>query len=106
MEFSIESVVSEVKNEILSDKVEVDAFVSPSAYDTAWLAMIPHQHNQNAPMFPSCLNWILRNQNEAGFWGETDEQDLPTLDALPATLACLVALKLWNAGHPNIESGN
>ncbi|KAH6829065.1 hypothetical protein C2S53_013213 [Perilla frutescens var. hirtella] len=98
----IETLVSEVKKEIL---LNVDAFVSPSAYDTAWLAMIPHEQNPNAPMFDTCLNWILQNQNEAGFWGEINDHDLPTIDALTATLACSIALKFWNAGHQNIQSG-
>ncbi|KAL8460390.1 hypothetical protein ACS0TY_032067 [Phlomoides rotata] len=102
---SIESLVSEVKNDIFSELDNVHAFVSPSAYDTAWLAIIPSQDNQNCPMFKVCLEWILENQKEGGFWGETNEEGLPTIDALPATLACMRALKLWNSGHPNIQSG-
>nr|QEV81852.1 terpene synthase 13 [Prunella vulgaris] len=104
---SIESLVSEVKNEILSELMsnDVDAFLSPSAYDSAWLAMIPHHNNPKIPMFSSCLDWIVKNQKEEGFWGECDEEDLPTIDALSSTIACLVALKLWIPSHPNIQSG-
>lgn len=107
---SIKSLVAGVKTEVFSELTEnnnLESFVSASAYDTAWLAMIPLvENNEKVPMFSGCLNWIVRNQKESGFWGETDDQDLPTIDALPSTLACLIALKTWNAGHPNIESGN
>lgn len=107
---SIHSLVTEVKTEIFSillDNNDIEAFVSTSAYDTAWLAMIPleNESNEKIPMFSSCLSWILRNQKDSGFWGESDDQDLPTIDALPSTLACLVALKMWNVGHQNIKSG-
>lgn len=103
---SIESLVSQVKNEIFYNLLShSDAFVSPSAYDTAWLAMIPHQNNHKIPMFSNCLNWIIQNQKEGGFWGETNEEGIPTIDALPSTLACLIALKMWDPAHPNIESG-
>ncbi|KAL1560201.1 geranyllinalool synthase [Salvia divinorum] len=103
---SIKTLVSQVKNEIFCNlHSNSDAFVSSSAYDTAWLAMIPHQNNDKLPMFSSCLNWIIQNQNEGGFWGETNEEGIPTIDALPSTLACLIALKMWDSAHPNIESG-
>ncbi|XP_047964745.1 (E,E)-geranyllinalool synthase-like [Salvia hispanica] len=103
---SIESLVSQVKNEIFYNLLShSDAFVSPSAYDTAWLAMIPHLNNHKIPMFSNSLNWIIQNQNEGGFWGETNEEGIPTIDALPSTLACLIALKMWDPAHPNIESG-
>lgn len=101
---SIQALVSEVKKDIFSEVDDVHAFVSPSAYDTAWLAMVPN--SQKGPMFEGCLKWILENQKEGGFWGETTEEGMPTIDALPATLACMLALKLWNTGHPNIQSGN
>ncbi|CAA0817906.1 (E-E)-geranyllinalool synthase [Striga hermonthica] len=111
---SIKSLVSEVKEEILCsgdyDNV-VHEFVSHcSAYDTAWLAMIPDRENGNGPMFKSCLDWIVENQNEGGFWGGIEQDDnllMISIDALPATLASLVALKKWNASqhHSSIEKG-
>ncbi|PIN19742.1 Alpha-farnesene synthase [Handroanthus impetiginosus] len=104
---SIQSLVSEIKKDIFFENA---IMVSPSAYDTAWLAMIPEQkngsnNNNNGPMFRSCLNWIVENQKEGGFWGETNEEDLPTIDTLPATLACLLALDKWNVGHRHIQNG-
>ncbi|GER36489.1 terpene synthase [Striga asiatica] len=98
---SIQSLVSEVKNEILCsgdyDNM-VHEFVSHCfAYDMAWLAMIPDRENRNGPMFKSCLNWIVENQKEGGFWGQIEQDDnLPSVDALPATLACLVDAILKN----------
>ncbi|KAG8391624.1 hypothetical protein BUALT_Bualt01G0206700 [Buddleja alternifolia] len=100
---SIQTLVSEIKKKIFSDHINFGAFVTPSAYDTAWLAMIPDHENKNGPMFGSCLDWIVENQKEGGFWGETNEEGLPTIDALTSTLACLLALLTWNAGHPNIQ---
>ncbi|KAI3456292.1 hypothetical protein Pfo_012955 [Paulownia fortunei] len=87
---SIHSLVSEVKKEIFSGHDNyVHAFVSPSAYDTAWLAMIPVQKNGNAPMFKSCLNWILENQKEGGFWGKPMMRICPPLmPSLQLLLAC------------------
>ncbi|XP_044446949.1 9-beta-pimara-7,15-diene synthase, chloroplastic-like, partial [Triticum aestivum] len=37
---------------------------SPSAYDTAWVAMVPlPDTNRQAPCFPQCVEWILQNQH-------------------------------------------
>nr|QIQ55998.1 putative terpene synthase 7 [Eremophila drummondii] len=108
---SIQNLVAEVKKEIFSNETSnFAAFVSTSAYDTAWLAMIPDHENkevqQAGPMFKSCLDWVIENQREGGFWGEiTDGEGSPTIDALPATLACLLALKTWNKGQRNVQLG-
>ncbi|CAA0817904.1 Ent-kaur-16-ene synthase- chloroplastic, partial [Striga hermonthica] len=94
---SIQSLVSEVKKEILCS----------GDYDTAWLAKIPHRENGNGQKFQNCLNWIVKSQKEGRFWGETEEDDnrLISIDVSPATHACLVALKSWNASqnHNSIE---
>lgn len=105
---SIQSVVNEIKKEVFSTQCLHD-LVAPSPYDTAWLAMIPDPSNPDRPLFQSCLNWVLDNQNEEGFWGDyngDEDNGIPTIDALPATLACLVALKKWNVGDDNILKGN
>ncbi|XP_027160313.1 S-linalool synthase-like [Coffea eugenioides] len=101
---SILSLVAEVKKGMFSNQ-DIYTLITPSAYDTAWLAMIPDPTNSTQPMFNSCLDWILNNQNEAGFWGESHAEGRPTIDTLPATLACLVALKTWNVGEGNIGKG-
>ncbi|KAI8567584.1 hypothetical protein RHMOL_Rhmol02G0133200 [Rhododendron molle] len=108
--FSIETLVKKVREEIFSTFDVYNSFVSASAYDTAWLAMIPAENPNKfeqccGPMFKGCLEWILNNQKEEGFWGERDMNGLPTIDSLPSTLTCIVALKKWNLGYTNINKG-
>ena len=80
------------------------SFVSSSAYDTAWLAMIPAD-SYIQPMFKNCLEWLLNNQKQQGFWGQTDAFGKETIDSLPATLASMIALKKWNTGACMIQKG-
>lgn len=91
--------VNRVKEEMLSPRADMYSFLPASAYDTAWAAMIPNAGGR--PMFPQCLQWILRNQRDEGFWGDSQHN----IDCLTATLACLLALKSWNTGHANVEKG-
>ncbi|XP_059284899.1 S-linalool synthase-like [Lycium ferocissimum] len=105
---SIESLVNEIKKELLISNQDFNNtfLTQTSAYDTAWLAMIPYNNQEaNGPMFESCLNWILNNQNEQGFWGEPNGENLPTIYALPTTLACMIALKKWNVGESHVRRG-
>ncbi|CAD5168408.1 unnamed protein product, partial [Musa acuminata subsp. malaccensis] len=90
-----------IKEEVFSPSADMCSFLPPSAYETAWVAMIPCPHRPSRPMFPKCLNWILRNQREDGFWGECRH----AMDSLTATIACLVALKTWKVGNANVEQG-
>ncbi|GLT77211.1 hypothetical protein SLA2020_488190 [Shorea laevis] len=102
---SIQALVREIKEEMFSD-IDPYTFVSPSAYDTAWLAMIPDPRDPTGrPMFKGCLDWVLNNQREDGFWGECDGHGMPTIDSLPATLACVIALKKWNVGTREVQRG-
>ncbi|KAK4857668.1 hypothetical protein QYF36_004326 [Acer negundo] len=88
------------------NNIDPYSFVSPSAYDTAWLAMVPDSHQPFEPMFKDCLNWVLNYQTEQGFWGDhRDGHGRPTIESLPETLACLIALKRWNSGKPQVEKG-
>ncbi|KAK0580155.1 hypothetical protein LWI29_037243 [Acer saccharum] len=88
------------------NNIDPYSFVSPSAYDTAWLAMVPDSHQPFEPMFKDCLNWVLNNQTEQGFWGDhRDGHGRPTIESIPETLACLIALKRWNSGKPQVEKG-
>jgi hypothetical protein len=43
--------------------------ISPSAYDTAWVSMVPMPGSLLAPRFPQCIEWILQNQEDNGSWG-------------------------------------
>ncbi|KAK0578800.1 hypothetical protein LWI29_016426 [Acer saccharum] len=104
---SLLALVEEIKKEVFIDiNDDLYSFVSPSAYDTAWLAMVPDSHQPFEPMFKDCLNWVLKNQREQGFWGDCcDGHGRPTIESLPATLACLIVLRRWNSGKPQIEKG-
>nr|DAD20856.1 TPA_asm: hypothetical protein HUJ06_022319 [Nelumbo nucifera] len=104
---SIEELVEKIKDEIFSSSLDLYTLISPCAYDTAWLAMIPHpDQHLDRPTFQQCLDWILSNQNDARFWGDSNGRDnIPSIDCLPATLACMVSLVAWNVGANNVEKG-
>nr|AEK75338.1 labda-7,13E-dien-15-ol producing bifunctional diterpene synthase [Selaginella moellendorffii] len=80
-----------------------DGEISPSAYDTAWVARIPSQSNATCPEFPETLEWIAHNQLPDGSWG--DRNHFQIYDRVLSTVSCLVALKTWNLGHDNINKG-
>lgn len=101
----IQTKVENIKGRIFSSNVDLYSFVCPSAYDTAWLAMIPDSQYPSQPMFKSFLDWLLNNQKPEGFWGESDTYGKPTIESLPATLVSMVALKKWNTGSSMIEKG-
>ncbi|CAH2047854.1 unnamed protein product [Thlaspi arvense] len=117
----IHALANEIKREVRLSHINFDpySFVSPSAYDTAWLAMIEEDHyvgdDELKPMFQDCLDWIMCNQNAGeGFWGNSggytpvagaggeDEEDMY---ALTSTLACVVALHKWNIGCLHLHKG-
>lgn len=102
----IQDLVLKIKQGMFSKTDMMYSSVSPSAYDTAWVAMIPDPDQPDRPMFVECLDWVLNAQREEGFWGETDGHGFPTIDSLSATLACMVALTRWNVGVKNIHRGS
>jgi len=76
-----------------------DGRSSVSPYDTAWVSFIEDSNTNingtsKTPLFPSCLQWIIDNQLDDGSWGE--ELVFCIYDRLLNTLACVVALTLWN----------
>ena len=79
--------------------------LSPSSYDTAWVAMVPSRHSLNEPCFPQCLDWIIENQREDGSWGLNPTHPLLLKDSLSSTLACLLALTKWRVGDEQIKRG-
>ncbi|XP_037481003.1 9-beta-pimara-7,15-diene synthase, chloroplastic-like [Triticum dicoccoides] len=79
---------------------------SPSAYDTAWVAMVPlPDSDPQAPCFPRCVEWILQNQHSSGSWGINEFGLLANKDIMLSTLACIIALKKWNIGSCHIRRG-
>uniref|UniRef100_A0A0D3HUN3 Uncharacterized protein n=1 Tax=Oryza barthii TaxID=65489 RepID=A0A0D3HUN3_9ORYZ len=79
--------------------------LSPSLYDTAWVAMVPERSSSQAPCYPQCIEWILQNQHDDGSWGINSSSLSVNKDILLSTLACVVALKKWNAGSYHIRRG-
>nr|UPQ49783.1 sandaracopimaradiene synthase [Phaeoceros carolinianus] len=81
-----------------------DGNISVSAYDTAWVAMVPALDGSGQPQFPKCLDWVLRHQfEEEGSWGHPDR--FCTYDRVVSTLACVVALATWGVGAANVTQG-
>ncbi|RLN30469.1 ent-kaur-16-ene synthase, chloroplastic-like [Panicum miliaceum] len=80
----------------------------PSAYDTAWVAMVPAPAGSTpAPRYPQCVDWILRNQrhgDDDGSWGPGGDPSLRK-DPLSSTLACVLALTTWGAGGDAVARG-
>ncbi|KAJ4768861.1 Isopimaradiene synthase [Rhynchospora pubera] len=75
--------------------------ISPSAYDTAWVARIVSNMDPTKPHFPMCLEWVHKNQLRDGSWG--DPSRYLVYDRLLNTLSCILALRQWNTGEAQIE---
>ncbi|CAO2141182.1 unnamed protein product [Urochloa humidicola] len=75
-----------------------------SAYDTAWVAMVPAPMAVATPRFPGCVHWILHNQRTDGSWGAYEDPSL-CKDALLSTLACVLALTTWGTGDDHVIKG-
>jgi halimadienyl-diphosphate synthase len=66
-----------------------DGLMSPTAYDTAWVARIQNPTHPDDPMFPATYDWLLTHQHADGSWGG----EIPFAhDRVVCTLAALLAL--------------
>ncbi|KAL0312161.1 UNVERIFIED_CONTAM: Cis-abienol synthase, chloroplastic [Sesamum radiatum] len=93
-----------IRERLNDGKVEI----SPSAYDTAWVAMVPawEYSGSKQPCFPQCLDWIMENQNPDGSWGlQCPGHPLLVKDSLSCTLACVLALRKWDVGQQLVQRG-
>ncbi|PAN06613.1 hypothetical protein PAHAL_1G276200 [Panicum hallii] len=59
--------------------------ISFSPYDTAWVALLKKLDGAEGPQFPSCIDWIAKNQLPDGSWG--DDAFFLVQDRLIKTLA-------------------
>uniref|UniRef100_A0A0G7ZNV0 Putative terpene synthase, PgTPS10 n=1 Tax=Picea glauca TaxID=3330 RepID=A0A0G7ZNV0_PICGL len=82
---------------------EGESMITPSAYDTAWVARVPSIDGFARPQFPQTLQWILENQLKDGSWG--NESHFLLSDRLLATLSCVLALLKWKLGHLQVQKG-
>ncbi|PWA76479.1 terpenoid cyclases/protein prenyltransferase alpha-alpha toroid [Artemisia annua] len=81
-----------------------DGVISPSAYDTAWVALIEDVNEPNGgPQFPTCLQWIIDHQLPDGSWGEP--LMFSAFDRLLNTLACVITLTSWNIHSDKCKKG-
>eukprot|EP01018_Ginkgo_biloba_P000203 Gb_10531 [translate_table: standard] len=80
-----------------------DGDISISAYDTAWIALVPALDGSAGSQFPASLQWIIDNQLSDGSWGDPDM--FLVHDRIINTLACVVALKTWNTVPTSVEKG-
>ncbi|KAK3024982.1 hypothetical protein RJ639_043246 [Escallonia herrerae] len=79
--------------------------LSPSSYDTAWVAMVPSRGSLKEPLFPESVDWIMQNQHPNGSWGLSPSHPLLVKDSLSSTLACLLALQKWKVGEQLVQKG-
>nr|QWV53994.1 kaurene synthase-like 3 [Chamaecyparis formosensis] len=100
MDRRIEELVGEIKG--LFNSME-DGEISPSAYDTAWVARVPAIDGFAEPQFPQMVDWILQNQLPDGSWGE--KRRFLACDRLLNTLSCLVTLAFWGVGNNQLSRG-
>jgi hypothetical protein len=59
------------------------------AYDTAWLAGLPHETDRRSSRFPTTLRWLADNQLSDGSWGSSVRYEH---DRILCTLASLAPL--------------
>ncbi|GLJ36169.1 hypothetical protein SUGI_0725680 [Cryptomeria japonica] len=94
----IEALVAEFK--MLFNSME-DGEISPSAYDTVWVARVPAINVSGAPQFPQMVDWIPQNQLLDGSWGEKSR--FLSCGRLLNTLACVVTLTIWSVGNDQVN---
>uniref|UniRef100_I1R6H8 Uncharacterized protein n=1 Tax=Oryza glaberrima TaxID=4538 RepID=I1R6H8_ORYGL len=93
------------KGEVGGNVQSLQVMIITMLYDTAWVAMVPERSSSQAPCYPQCIEWILQNQHDDGSWGINSSSLSVNKDILLSTLACVVALKKWNAGSYHIRRG-
>uniref|UniRef100_A0ACD5Z948 Uncharacterized protein n=1 Tax=Avena sativa TaxID=4498 RepID=A0ACD5Z948_AVESA len=97
---NMEELEARIRKQLLNPEV------SPSPYDTAWVAMVPLLSGSlQDPRFPQCVEWISRNQHDNGSWGFNNVDSSTSRDILLSTLACVTALNKWHRGPEEIQRG-
>ena len=95
------------KVEIIRAKLKSmsDGEITVSPYDTSWVALLrAAEATEDAPLFPSSLQWVIHNQFPDGSWG--DQHIFLAHDRILNTLACLIALTSWDMFPDKREKGH
>ncbi|MEJ2556619.1 MAG: hypothetical protein P8186_10395 [Anaerolineae bacterium] len=98
----LEQMVNSIVNET---GIGRSGLMRPTAYDTAWLARVPAEHDFGVPAFPEAIGWLRQNQHHDGSWGSEVEY---VHDRVISTMAAILALAAWSEdgrAAPAIESG-
>ncbi len=71
---------------VADDAVSANSSIfSPSAYETAWVALVRDPAHPGRLAFPAALTWLLRHQHADGHWGPSFPYSiLPSMAALLA----------------------
>jgi halimadienyl-diphosphate synthase len=77
--------------------------ITPSAYDTAWVARIPTFVNHRRPRFEQSLEWVKANQLDDGSWGAAGIEYFH--DRIISTLSCMITLKEWDTAATQVRWG-
>ncbi len=94
----LEQMVSSIVNEI---GIGRSGLMKPTAYDTAWLARVPAEHDIGVPAFPEALDWLRQNQHHDGSWGAEVEY---VHDRVISTLAAILALAEWSVDGRDVRA--
>jgi halimadienyl-diphosphate synthase len=71
----------------------LEGWLAPDAYSTAWVALIPDQHDPSQPAWPEALDYLRQHQLEDGGWGAP--RVYYAHERTISTLAALRALHTW-----------
>uniref|UniRef100_A0A0E0JYG4 ent-copalyl diphosphate synthase n=1 Tax=Oryza punctata TaxID=4537 RepID=A0A0E0JYG4_ORYPU len=80
-----------------------DGAITASAYDTAWVALVPRLDGEAGAQFPAAVRWIVGSQLADGSWG--DAALFSAYDRIINTLACVVALTRWSLHQDRCKQG-
>lgn len=79
--------IRDLLEEVVADQDEYwgGGLISPSAYETAWVAMVRDPRDSRELAFPDSLRWLLKQQQRDGSWGFAAPYTiLPTMAAVLA----------------------
>ncbi len=75
------------------------------AYDTAWLASVPHPRDRRNSRFPTSLRWLADHQLSDGSWGSSVRYEHDRILCTLAALAPLTQFGRRAQDHQAVERG-